>query len=906
MASTPASPTPTFRNFGMVPLNTLAPVMSLRSISNDQAEVFSEAVAASMFEQASLVVPSTVAPIPGAVDAPIAPQHHTASLPIERTIIPKTIAPADVDDLAAVGASGTMPTFVRRPGEEAPGGSTGPHGTPSFKKGHDEAGPTGSRSGVPDIMMREPIARGGMGEVWRAFQPALRREVAVKRPFRGDRSEFLAESFTAAGLDHPNIAPVHDLVEMDGDSPPLLVMKLVRGRSWATILQEDRARALQHNQPILDHDALARHLEIFQDACAALAYAHHRGVLHRDLKPGQVMVGDFGEVYLMDWGLASTLDGHALYPDLMPGSAPGGEHTWRCGTPSYMAPEQASDTKRDVGPFTDIYLLGAILFEVLAGRPPHAAPNALAALMRAMENEFDALPPEAPADLADLTLRCMATDPAQRPQTAMEVRDAIRDIQSGASRRGESRTVTLEAIAAWQKLRDEAPTLDPVVTHHRHADVDQLLQRAIQLWPDNADARAVLRESLVWHVERAIDAGDLRLARFRLDDLRTATPGVEDPDAPGLEARLGKAEAAAAARERQVRRSRRAVMALGALLILAMAGILIRERYTAQREREMRSLTVDSAGMTQEALQLLLNELGMRPNSNHEQDHKLSMVIRREVAPPMPQGPAGPGGPGGPAGGRGGGMARGGEQYELGMRASADVGLIKALIPMQLPQTTEALWNQLNRNVLSRLPATDPSQVFAYSVRLKWLLESGNFEEADRASVDLIRLLQTKGPGEMKKEACDIYAMRGMVLYELGRYREAEDTLNVALSMLKEEGPNLNDAQVQVYAALGDTMNAQERTQDAREAYIEALRINLIPRRSDIVTNFLQDAARVLRTAALNERIAKTSQKMGDWEAMRRYADQAANEYADLFGSDSPQAKEARALAETPAAPEAR
>src|SRR5690606_35472163 len=150
--------------------------------------------------------------------------------------------------------------------------------------------------------------------------------------------------------------------------------KLVRGVPWNAQIAADR-NSVDFSLELF----LAKHLGILSDVCNAVAYAHAKGIIHRDLKPQQVMVGDFGEVFLMDWGLAVSIDGKVEVAR-REGTA---KHRTlataisRCGSPAYMAPEQTEESTANLGTHTDIYLLGAIMFELVAGKPPHYAKTAM-------------------------------------------------------------------------------------------------------------------------------------------------------------------------------------------------------------------------------------------------------------------------------------------------------------------------------------------------------------------------------------------------------------------------------------------------------------------------------------------------------------------------------------------------
>lgn len=375
------------------------------------------------------------------------------------------------------------------------------------------------------------IGKGGQGDVLEASQVILGREVAIKRA-KGDfqaQIDFFKESFTSAQLDHPNIVPVYDMGLLDGDDGkvPILAMKRVRGTPWNKMLEEDR------NSLELSRDAfLLKHLSIFTLVINAVCYAHSKRIIHRDLKPQQVMVGDYGEAYLLDWGLAVVLDdssareqdpNRARYFTLNSASNP-------AGTPAYMAPEQARLGTELLGIHTDIYLLGAILYELLTGKPPHMAENGRAAISKAVKNKFDPIPQSAPPELAAIATQCLATKPEQRPATALQVRRAIESYLSGAGKKSESRNTT-------EQLKKEEIGGE----YQRISQSAQRLNQAAQLWPENPDLEPIREKILVSFVHEALSRGDFLLAQIQADRIHNEEKAEE------LRACIDKAREEAAA-----------------------------------------------------------------------------------------------------------------------------------------------------------------------------------------------------------------------------------------------------------------------------------------------------------------------------------------------------------------------
>lgn len=232
-------------------------------------------------------------------------------------------------------------------------------------------------AGADNYKLGEEIARGGMGSVLQAEDAKLKRTVALKAMLMdadsdvGLRQRFIREAEVLAMLAHPNIVPIYDIVWEDG-VPLFYTMKLVRGRTLQAIINDLRAQ----DAGTLREFTLDRLLGIFRNVCNAIAFAHSKGVLHRDLKPENVMVGEFGEVLVMDWGLAKIVGkpGDAVAEQLSalihPQSAAMTMHGAVLGTPQYMSPEQALGHIEALDERSDIFSLGGILYAILTLRPP--------------------------------------------------------------------------------------------------------------------------------------------------------------------------------------------------------------------------------------------------------------------------------------------------------------------------------------------------------------------------------------------------------------------------------------------------------------------------------------------------------------------------------------------------------
>jgi serine/threonine protein kinase/tetratricopeptide (TPR) repeat protein len=460
------------------------------------------------------------------------------------------------------------------------------------------------------FLYRKIIGQGGFGEVWEAVQVSLGRVVALKcirqdlvemgerEPDKGRYLEltFRQEALTAAQLEHPNIVPIHDL-GIDEKGSPLLAMKLVRGEPWHRIIARDF-------KELAVPDFLAKHLPILMSVTQAVAFTHSRGIVHRDLKPSQVMVGEFGEVYLMDWGLAVLYDRallekseSAIFSDVAPTVAMASSPA---GTAAFMAPEQTRESARDVGPWTDIYLLGGTLHFLLCGHPPHHAENAKVSFLKAVHGEV-VVPREVcpgriiPKDLEELSRRAMAPEPANRVPGAKEFLDGLRDYISGSSKRRESRSIT-DRVSA---MLSEAS-----VEYEVYARCLTLLTQAEAHWGQNPDVGQLREKALIGLSHLALENGDLVLARMQA--IRVAQDETR-------EELLTSIDAESARLLREARHRRIALAASGVFLVLlgAIIVLLLFERGERTRAEDREAVQREVARTLTEVLQLRRDEAAL-------------------------------------------------------------------------------------------------------------------------------------------------------------------------------------------------------------------------------------------------------------------------------------------------------
>lgn len=287
------------------------------------------------------------------------------------------------------------------------------------------------------------LGRGGAGVVIAAEDERMGRQVAVKiladaEATERQRGRFYAEARTTAQLDHPSVIPVHEIGRWV-DGRPCFTMKRVRGRSLKDLLDAlaagDEALAAEFTQ--------IRLVQMLAQICLGLDYAHAKGVIHRDIKPDNIMIGDFGEALIMDWGIAKIrsqpddADHAAGGPIRLLGDGALTQAGAIFGTPGYMAPEQATGAVDQIDRRTDVWSLGAVLYELLTGCPPHEGPTTLSVLLATAQQPV--IPPaerapdrEIPPDLAEICLRALQLDPEDRFPTARALHDELDRHLTGA------------------------------------------------------------------------------------------------------------------------------------------------------------------------------------------------------------------------------------------------------------------------------------------------------------------------------------------------------------------------------------------------------------------------------------------------------------------------------------------
>ncbi len=376
-----------------------------------------------------------------------------------------------------------------------------------------------------DFEVIEKLAEGGMGVVYIARQRSLNRELAIKtlKPSTGTgspqasggstgrnrsraeiqrREMFLSEALVTANLVHPNIIPIHDLAETS-DGIPYYAMKRVHGIPW--------------NRQIRTM-TLAENLDVLHKVCDAVAYAHHHGVINRDLKPENIMLGEFGEVLVLDWGLAVPAP-NAADPNFRSPVA-----SFGAGTPAYMSPELWTGPPELIGEWSDIYLLGAILFEIVTGLPPHEFPDAKS--LKTTADFWKSLDEvlrgniirqtDSSGELYEIACRAIMTAPKDRYGSVLEFQHSVRDFQ----RHEESRRLS-------QRAEELAASIPPTGTDYSvYQTAAALHEEAIRVWPGNSVSSLGLRATRLQYAELARRKGDFDLG-LQITGLETGSEFVE-------------------------------------------------------------------------------------------------------------------------------------------------------------------------------------------------------------------------------------------------------------------------------------------------------------------------------------------------------------------------------------------
>ncbi len=375
---------------------------------------------------------------------------------------------------------------------------------PEFKLGSNE------ETEDADFRIVDQLGEGGMGVVSLAEQKAMRRLVAVKEPKGGDESHgrVLDEALIMGRMEHPNVVPAYSLGRRK-NGRPMLVMKRVEGIPWEDVL-------LGTADPPEGHEAdLAWHLRVLLQVCNALRFAHARRVVHRDIKPENVMVGEFGEVYLLDWGIALSLD-----PDADEGIPTSKSSKGLAGTPAFMAPEMTADDASGIDERTDVYLLGANLYMIVTGEPPHDGETLFHVCMAAFKSEPVEFDDETPSDLVEIVHRAMAREKEDRYPSVAAFADAVQDFL-------EHRASYALSDASHEMLEEVREGDDDADLSTRLLEAEFGFRQALTIWEGNEAANRGLQEAIEERVRSCIAREEVGGARTALEQLPAPNAELE-------------------------------------------------------------------------------------------------------------------------------------------------------------------------------------------------------------------------------------------------------------------------------------------------------------------------------------------------------------------------------------------
>ncbi|MFO0560878.1 MAG: serine/threonine-protein kinase [Polyangiales bacterium] len=447
-------------------------------------------------------------------------------------------------------------------------------------------------SAASELTVTARLGSGGMGAVDLAVQRSLGREVAVKRLLEGvdepaHAAALVHEARVLGRLEHPGIVPVYAL-GADAASRPVVVMKRVSGVSLTTLV-DDRAHPLWATLSRDGREPIEVFVDVMMQVCNALAFAHARSVIHRDLKPDNVMIGEFGVVYVLDWGVA--LDRSALTPETA-------EQRQIVGTPMFMAPELFDGPLRTHDERTDVYLFGAMLHYVLTGRARHEGATLYEALARAYLSEPFAYDSTVPEELGALCNDCVRREPELRPASIEIVRKRLVDY---LHHRG-SAAIARRAIASLARAR--ALANDELDQRRTLTEARLAFAQALADWPENPQAKRGLRDTLSAIIEREVESKNATAARAAANEMGEL-PSELAAKITALEAAIERERAHAEAGRAHAREMdasvganvRAALGVVGFVVLLASSALFVVLAPSGEREAHAMVLAQDVASI---------------------------------------------------------------------------------------------------------------------------------------------------------------------------------------------------------------------------------------------------------------------------------------------------------------------
>jgi eukaryotic-like serine/threonine-protein kinase len=607
-----------------------------------------------------------------------------------------------------------------------------------------------------------PHARGGLGAVFVALDSELHREVALKQILDrhaddpASRRRFLAEAEITGGLEHPGIVPVYGLGTY-ADGRPYYAMRFIRGDSLKDAIERfhgDEAMKKDHVRRSLELRMLLRR---FTDVCNAIEYAHSRGVLHRDIKPGNIIVGKHGETLVVDWGLAKAVgraDPSAGERTIAPSSS-GSSETLpgsALGTPGYMSPEQARGDLGQLGPQSDVYGLGATLYCLLTGRPPFEGDDAGAVLGAVEEGDFarpTRLDPSLDPAIEAVCLKAMALRPEDRYASPRLLAEDVERCMAG------------EPVSAWHEpvSRRLARWLD----RHRTGVVgtaEAVLAGVVGLIAVLA-VQATANARLSGSLKREKDANIALAAAYAdLETSRAAVQARYDLAARAIRALHTAVTEDVVLKEGRYLALRNRLLTSASDFYVKLSALLGRETDVASRRALVQS-NFELAG--------LMSEVGRKEDALAA--HRAVLAAREALA-------AEPG-------------ADAGLQVDVGRSLTEVASLLDAT-----GKTAEALAGYRRaESLLTGLVGPDPAARAALAAcrsRTAWLLLYANrhaeaLASQERARADQVALAAAPGASiEARRDLAETLDRIGFVLFDSGRPAEAEAELRTALAIARK------------------------------------------------------------------------------------------------------------------------
>jgi tetratricopeptide (TPR) repeat protein len=692
-------------------------------------------------------------------------------------------------------------------------------------------------------VLGEEIARGGMGVVYRATDTVLGRQVAVKvlqvkyAPDSGTARRFADEARITGQLQHPNIPAVHDLGVLP-DGRPFLAMKLIKGETLEDLLQRRGDPAEERG----------RFVAAFEQVCQAVAYAHAHDVIHRDLKPANVMVGAFGEVQVMDWGLAKVLGvrpGERADPEET--TAPTAVRSLRdsddlftqagsvLGTPAYMAPEQAAGAVGTIDRRSDVFGLGAVLAVMLTGRPPFVADTAETTRVKAAQGDvgecFGRLDGcGADPDLVALCKRCLAPRPQDRPADAEEVAQAVAGLRAAADER--ARRAELERVRAEGEARQAEARA-----------AEQRRRRQVLLVAGGIIALVLLAGLSIslWQMGRAVQAE--AQANANADQARI---NAQQAQRNAQQARdEANAKAAALAAEQRARRDETRARQQAFAALRSMTAEVVERKFT-----QGAVLTEDDRAFLRGVIAQFDAFAAIRG------DDIDSRAVRAE-----------------------GRFRVGTMRYSLGELQEAEKDFDQAL----------RIYQQLAADFPTR---ADVRQNLASSHHTRGLLLStrGRFKEAETdydQALSIQKQLAADFPNrpDFRQKLASSHTNRGNLLYTTGRLREAEQDYDQAVSIQKQlaaDFPNRPDFRLELAAShnnRGVLLHATGRLQEAEQDYDQAVSV-----RKQLAADFPNRPELRQGLASSHHNRANLLRGLGRLQQAQKDCDQALRIYKQLAG----------------------